>query len=118
MLGDKVMVQVLSETFSRLCEELDRKKLSLLYACLLDEMNSLFETPSRNMVEKTLENDSNEVLQNEIQLNEVLHISKDKDVQEKQLIIVSLLNNLLEFRNGKQVNGMFEPDTSTTLIIH
>ena len=63
MLGGKVMVEVLSETFSRLCEELDRKKLSLLYACLLDEMNSLLETPSHNMVEKTLEHDNNGVLQ-------------------------------------------------------
>jgi hypothetical protein len=117
MLGGKIMSEVLSETFSRLCKDLDRKKLSLLYAYLLEEMNSLLERPDGNMAEKGEKNGElgiaedfgDGVLPNEKPSNEFHHISKETDgYQEKLMIVLSLLNNLLEFRNGKQVNGGFE----------
>ncbi|KAJ7564585.1 hypothetical protein O6H91_02G024400 [Diphasiastrum complanatum] len=104
--GGKVALDVVAETLQRLCEDLDRDKLELVWNLLIGEIFSEL------LEEKESVSPEMEFIDSEPRITEVggkMEMEATKDGNVSRLVqLFTLLNGMLEFRKGIRVKD-FKP---------
>lgn len=119
--GDDAIVEVVMRTVQRLCKELKREELGLLWDCLLEEMSCLL--PDMNL-EGVADAKTEPIMHHSMTIKPPLDVcmKNENDMPAKLAVTVigesqrredfvqlgrllSLLNVILEFQNGNKVSG-------------
>jgi hypothetical protein len=117
----EIAVQVVEETLGRICEDLHREKLNLLWTCLLEEINGELQRVLQHLDQAGIHSKENrhrieqETAEAKVSMQEntngVSVVQHDNSALSEQdwwshlTNLLYLLNGVLEFRKGSRVHG-------------
>ncbi|KAH9571646.1 hypothetical protein CY35_02G105300 [Sphagnum magellanicum] len=131
----EIAVQVVEETLGRICEDLHREKLNLLWTCLLEEINGELQRVLQHLDQAGIHSKENrhrieqETAEAKVSMQEntngVCVVQHDNSALSEQdwwshlTNLLYLLNGVLEFRKGSRVPD-YEPlfTLATRLLQH